>query len=79
MWAIYFVLVLTSYVVMGGAFGAHQGGATLHAAAVTLYVGEGPLGNNGACLPVFSHVPRYPQANGAPLVPIPEWVGLCTL
>ena len=25
-------------------------------------------------LPVFSHFPRYPQSNGAPLVLIPGWV-----
>ena len=28
--------------------------------------------------PVFSHSPRYPQANWALLVLIPVWVGLCT-
>ena len=29
-------------------------------------------------LPVFSHSLRSPQSNWAPLVLIPEWVGLCT-
>ena len=38
-----------------------------------LYVGEGPRGSNGArsTLPVFSHSPRYPQSNWAPLVLLP--------
>ena len=30
-------------------------------------------------LPGFSHSLYYPQSNWAPLVLIPEWVGLCTL
>ena len=49
---------------------------------VTLYVGEGLRGSNGACfpsLPDFSHSPCYPQSNWAPLVLIPGWLGLCTL
>ena len=50
--------------------------------AVTLYVGEGPRGSNGRLLhspPDFSHFLSYPQSNWAPLVLVPEWVGLCTL
>ena len=30
-------------------------------------------------LPAFSHSLRYPQSNWALLMPIPKWVGLCTL
>ena len=45
-----------------------------------LYIREGPRGSNGSCssLSDFSHSLRYPQSNWAPLVLIPEWVGLCT-
>ena len=46
-----------------------------------LYVGEGPRGSTGArsTLPDLSHSLCYPQSNWAPLVLVPEWVGLCTL
>ena len=39
-----------------------------------------PRGNKAACStrPVFSHSPRYPQADLAFLVLFPRWVGLCT-
>ena len=30
-------------------------------------------------VPDFSHSLCYPQSNWAPLVLVPEWVGLCTL
>ena len=58
---------------LGGALGVHRGG-------VMLYIREGPRGSNGSCssLSDFSHALRYPQSNWAPLVLIPEWVGLCT-
>ena len=49
---------------------------------VRLYVGEGPRGSNGSCSALcwfFSHSLCYPQSNWAPLVLIPEWVGLCML
>ena len=29
--------------------------------------------------PGFSHSLRFPQSNWAPLMLVPEWVGLCTL
>ena len=46
---------------------------------MTLYMGEGPRGSNGACsiLPDFSHSLCYPQSNWALLVLLLEWVGLC--
>ena len=49
--------------------------------AVMLYVGAGPRGSNGARFtpPDFNLSLRYPQSNWAPLVLVPEWVGLCTL
>ena len=50
--------------------------------AVTLYVGEGLRGNNGACSTlhrISSHSLHYAQSNWAPLVLVPEWMGLCTL
>ena len=41
---------------------------------VTLYVGEGPRGSNGACstLLAFSHSLHYPQSNWALLVLLPS-------
>ena len=58
----------------------HKGGAT-QVSAMVLYVGE--ASEREQCgllcsLPVFSHLPRYPQANWDFLVLIPRWVGLCT-
>ena len=47
-----------------------------------LYVGDGSKREQWCLLhslPVFSHSLRYPQSNWAPLVLVPEWVGLCTL
>ena len=43
--------------------------------------GRGAKGNGAllCSLLAFSDFPCYPQANWAPLVMIPEWVGLCTL
>ena len=49
--------------------------------AVTLYVREGSKREQWrllCSLPVFSHSLRLPQSNWAPLVLLPEWVGLCT-
>ena len=46
---------------------------------MTLYVGEGPRGSNGARFTRdFNLSLCYPQSNWAPLVLVPEWVGLCT-
>ena len=46
-----------------------------------LYVGKGPRGSNVCLLHFpqgFSHSVCYPQSIWAPLVLVPEWVGLCT-
>ena len=39
-----------SVTLRGGALGVHQGGGNAGRSAVTLYVGEGPSGSNGASL-----------------------------
>ena len=49
---------------------------------VVLYVGERSEREQWhlfCSLPVFSHSLRLPQSNWAPLVLLPEWVGLCML
>ena len=46
-----------------------------------LYVGKGSKREQCrlfCSLPDFSHSLLYPQSNWAPLVLVPEWVGLCT-
>ena len=45
-----FVCLGASVTLRGGALGVHRGGVMLVAAAVTLYVGEGPSGSTGARL-----------------------------
>ena len=69
------------YIVKGGALGVHQGGAT-HFPALCDNVCQEVSGREQCCLlyslPVFSHLPCYPQSNWALLVLLPEWVGLCT-
>ena len=66
---------------MGGALGVHQGGVTLVAASDAVR-GGGAEREQWRPLPSppdFSLSLSYPQSNRAPLVPVPEWVGLCTL
>ena len=72
-WAFFFFCIGAPVTYRGGALGVHRG-------RVMLYIREGPRGSNGSCssLSDFSHSLRYPQSNWAPLVLIPEWVGLCT-
>ena len=57
------------------------GWGSLCLCVVALYVGEGSEREQyhllGSWL-AFNHFPHYPQANGALLVLIPGWVGLCT-
>ena len=48
-WAFLFFCLGESVTLRGGALGVHRGGVMPVSCAVTLYVGEGPRGSNGAC------------------------------
>ena len=71
--AIFFSSQHSCYVIRGGAFGIHQGRATLFARLWHCMWGRSPRGNNVTWL-AFNHFLCYPQANWALLVLIPRWV-----
>ena len=78
-WAIFFLSWCICYF-KGWSLRCSLGWGNAGCCAVILYVGEGLRGSNGACsTPCWTrHSLRHPQSNWAPLVLVPEWVGLCT-